>query len=63
MMVVGGWFIPLPSPPVKSDDDLRREREAKIAEVERRGLLGSERLTRRRPPCARPHGGDRTMSS
>src|SRR5512133_4308423 len=46
MMVVSGWFIPPPSRPVKSDEDLRREREAKIAELERRGLLGSERLTR-----------------
>jgi protein-L-isoaspartate(D-aspartate) O-methyltransferase len=40
----GGWFIPPPSQPVKSDDDLRREREAKIRELERRGLLRSERL-------------------
>jgi protein-L-isoaspartate(D-aspartate) O-methyltransferase len=40
----GGWFIPPPSPPVKSDEDLRREREAKIGELERRGLLRSERL-------------------
>src|SRR6266487_4243960 len=46
MMVVSGWFIPPPSQPVKSDGDLRREREAKIAELRRRGLLGSERLTR-----------------
>jgi SAM-dependent methyltransferase len=64
MMVVSGWFIPLPSQPVKSDEDLRREREAKIAELGRRGLLGSERLTRamltvRRedfiPRCYRDH--------
>ncbi len=46
MMVLSGWFIPPPSRPVKSDEDLRREREAKIAELERRGLLGSERLPR-----------------
>ncbi len=39
-----GWVIPPPSQPVKSDEDLRREREAKIAELERRGLLRSERL-------------------
>ena len=45
MVVVSGWFIPPPSPPVKSDEDLRREREAKVRELERRGLLGSERLT------------------
>jgi protein-L-isoaspartate(D-aspartate) O-methyltransferase len=30
--------------PVKSDEDFRREREAKIRELERRGLLRSERL-------------------
>jgi protein-L-isoaspartate(D-aspartate) O-methyltransferase len=41
-----GWLIPLPSQPVKSDEDLRREREAKIGELERRGLLRSERLRR-----------------
>jgi hypothetical protein len=41
-----GWLIPLPSRPVKSDEDLRREREAKIGELERRGLLRSERLRR-----------------
>jgi protein-L-isoaspartate(D-aspartate) O-methyltransferase len=39
-----GWLIPPPSEPVKSDEDLRREREAKVAELERRGLLRSERL-------------------
>jgi protein-L-isoaspartate(D-aspartate) O-methyltransferase len=39
-----GWLIPPPSGPVKSDEDLRREREAKIGELERRGLLRSERL-------------------
>jgi protein-L-isoaspartate(D-aspartate) O-methyltransferase len=42
---VSGWFIPPPSAPVKSDDDLRREREAKVRELGRRGLLGSERLS------------------
>jgi protein-L-isoaspartate(D-aspartate) O-methyltransferase len=41
-----GWLIPPPSRPVKSDEDLRREREAKIEELERRGLLRSERLRR-----------------
>jgi protein-L-isoaspartate(D-aspartate) O-methyltransferase len=40
----GGWLIPSPSQPVRSDEDLRREREAKIGELERRGLLRSERL-------------------
>jgi protein-L-isoaspartate(D-aspartate) O-methyltransferase len=43
---VSGWFIPPPSPPFKSDEELRREREAKVLELERRGLLGSERLRR-----------------
>jgi protein-L-isoaspartate(D-aspartate) O-methyltransferase len=64
MGVVSGWFIPPPSPPVKSDDELRREREAKVRELVRRGLLGSGRLGRamltvRRedfiPPCYRDH--------
>jgi protein-L-isoaspartate(D-aspartate) O-methyltransferase len=41
-----GWLIPPPSRPVKSDDDLRREREAKVQELRRRGLLRSERLRR-----------------
>ena len=41
-----GWLIPPPSQPVKSDEDLRRERDAKIGELERRGLLRSERLRR-----------------
>jgi protein-L-isoaspartate(D-aspartate) O-methyltransferase len=39
-----GWLIPPPSQPVKDDEDLRREREAKVRELERRGLLRSERL-------------------
>jgi protein-L-isoaspartate(D-aspartate) O-methyltransferase len=42
--MIGGWFIPPPGRPVKSDEDLRWEREAKVAELERRGLLRSERL-------------------
>jgi protein-L-isoaspartate(D-aspartate) O-methyltransferase len=41
-----GWLIPPPSRPVKGEEDLRREREAKVAELERRGLLRSERLRR-----------------
>jgi protein-L-isoaspartate(D-aspartate) O-methyltransferase len=41
---MNGWLIPPPSAPVKSDEDLRREREAKVAELEQRGLLRSERL-------------------
>jgi protein-L-isoaspartate(D-aspartate) O-methyltransferase len=41
---MSGWLIPSPSEPVKSGEDLRREREAKIAELQRRGLLRSERL-------------------
>jgi protein-L-isoaspartate(D-aspartate) O-methyltransferase len=41
---MSGWLIPPPSEPVKSGEELRREREAKIAELQRRGLLRSERL-------------------
>jgi protein-L-isoaspartate(D-aspartate) O-methyltransferase len=41
-----GWLIPPPSQPFKSNEDLKREREAKIGELERRGLLRSERLRR-----------------
>ena len=41
---MSGWLIPPPSPPVKSDEDLQREREAKVAELGRRGLLRSDRL-------------------
>ena len=61
---MSGWFIPPPSAPVKSEEDLRREREAKVAELGRRGLLRSERLreamlTVRReafiPPSYRDH--------
>jgi protein-L-isoaspartate(D-aspartate) O-methyltransferase len=43
---VSGWFIPPPSQPVKSDEELRRERETKVEELGRRGLLRSERLRR-----------------
>jgi protein-L-isoaspartate(D-aspartate) O-methyltransferase len=39
-----GWVTPPPSRPVKSDEDLRRERKAKIGELGRRGLLRSGRL-------------------
>jgi protein-L-isoaspartate(D-aspartate) O-methyltransferase len=39
-----GWAIPPPRQPVKSDENLRREREAKIEELERGGLLRSQRL-------------------
>ena len=41
-----GWFIPRPSRPVKSDEELRLERETKVAELGRDGLLRSERLRR-----------------
>jgi protein-L-isoaspartate(D-aspartate) O-methyltransferase len=41
-----GWMIPPPSAPLKGDAELRREREAKVAELGRRGLLRSERLRR-----------------
>jgi protein-L-isoaspartate(D-aspartate) O-methyltransferase len=43
---VSGWLIPPPSRPAKSDEQLRREREAKIGELGERGLLRSERLRR-----------------
>ena len=43
---MSGWAIPPPRQSVKSDEDLRRERETKIAELGRRGLLRSERLRR-----------------
>src|ERR671924_1389221 len=43
---MSGWVIPPPSRPLKSDEDLRREREAMISELGRRGLLRSERLRR-----------------
>jgi hypothetical protein len=36
---MSGWVIPPPSQSVKSDEDLRRERGAKVAELGRRGLL------------------------
>jgi protein-L-isoaspartate(D-aspartate) O-methyltransferase len=39
-----GWFIPPSTPPVKSEDELRREREAKVEQLARRGLLRSDRL-------------------
>jgi protein-L-isoaspartate O-methyltransferase len=41
-----GWVIPPPSQPVQGGEDLRREREAKVGELRRRGLLRSERLRR-----------------
>lgn len=41
---MSGWLIPPPSQPVKSAEELRREREAKVGELGRRGLLRSERL-------------------
>jgi protein-L-isoaspartate(D-aspartate) O-methyltransferase len=41
---VRGWVIPPPGPPAKTEPQLRREREAKVRELGRRGLLRSERL-------------------
>jgi protein-L-isoaspartate(D-aspartate) O-methyltransferase len=41
---MSGWVIPPPSRPLKSGEHMRRERQAKIAELRRRGLLRSERL-------------------
>jgi hypothetical protein len=46
MPMNSGWVIPPPSQPVKGAEDLRREREAKVRELRRRGLLRSERLRR-----------------
>jgi len=43
---MSGWVIPPPSRALKSDEDLRAEREAKIGELGRRGLLRSVRLHR-----------------
>jgi protein-L-isoaspartate(D-aspartate) O-methyltransferase len=43
---MSGWVIPPPSAPLKSDADLRREREAKVSDLGRRGLLRSERIRR-----------------
>jgi protein-L-isoaspartate(D-aspartate) O-methyltransferase len=43
---MSGWVVPPPGLPVKREGDLRREREAKVAELARRGLLRSERLRR-----------------
>jgi hypothetical protein len=41
---MSGWVLPPSNRPLKSDEDLRRERQAKIEELGRRGLLRSERL-------------------
>jgi hypothetical protein len=41
---MSGWIVPPPGLPVKTEADLRREREAKITQLARRGLLRSERL-------------------
>ena len=43
---MSGWTVPPPGLPVKREADLRREREAKVAELAFRGLLRSERLRR-----------------
>jgi protein-L-isoaspartate(D-aspartate) O-methyltransferase len=43
---MSGWIVPPPGLPVKRAADLRREREAKVAELAERGLLRSERLRR-----------------
>jgi protein-L-isoaspartate(D-aspartate) O-methyltransferase len=43
---MSGWVIPPPGRSVKSDEDLRRERAAKVVALGRRGLLRSERLRR-----------------
>jgi hypothetical protein len=43
---MSGWIVPPPGLPTKRAAQLRREREAKIAELARRGLLRSQRLRR-----------------
>lgn len=43
---MAGWFVPPPRAPVKTDEELRRERESKVAELQRRGRLRSERISR-----------------
>jgi protein-L-isoaspartate(D-aspartate) O-methyltransferase len=43
---MSGWLIPPPGRPVKSDEELRGEREMKVAELGRGGLFCSERLRR-----------------
>jgi protein-L-isoaspartate(D-aspartate) O-methyltransferase len=37
-----GWSVPPSSVPVKGEQELRRERESKVAELQRRGLLRSD---------------------
>jgi protein-L-isoaspartate(D-aspartate) O-methyltransferase len=41
---MSGWNVPPPGFPVKSTADLHCEREAKVADLGRRGLLRSDRL-------------------
>jgi len=43
---MAGWYVPPPSAPTKTDEELRLEREAKVTELLRRGLLRSERIRR-----------------
>ena len=50
---MSGWIVPPPEFPVKSAAELRREREAKVAELGRRGLLRSDRLRRAMVSVAR----------
>ena len=52
---MSGWVVPPPGLPVKREEDLRREREAKVAELARRGLLRSERLRRAMLAVRREH--------
>ncbi len=47
--------MPPPSRPLKGDEDLRREREAKVGELGRRGLLRWQRLRRAILDVAREH--------
>jgi protein-L-isoaspartate(D-aspartate) O-methyltransferase len=43
---MSGWFVPAPSAPSKSEQQLRRERVSKVADLKRRGLLRSEGIRR-----------------
>jgi protein-L-isoaspartate(D-aspartate) O-methyltransferase len=39
-----GWTVPPPKTPTKSDEEFKREREAKVGELHSQGFLKSERL-------------------
>ena len=43
---MGGWRIPPPRQPQKTEEDLRRERELKVEDLTARGLLRSDHIRR-----------------